>query len=190
MMTAAHMESIESPYGHEDNAPRLRTAPPAPRTESDNGKKKSKKASKPQVPTPQPTILRRAKDLEPTERGEFITKHVTQIIVGFDLIRDVNATEERELARAKLLGAMFSELKMFGDPPPDEVPEDFRGMARNAEAEAYEGSLSKLLIEHEDHPAVMALDTVVDRLGGNRARVDAIQMLRAAAVLVDRAQEQ
>lgn len=116
-------------------------------------------------------------------------RHVVEIQMGLELIKKTDVEDKKRTTRAALIGHMFSELKMFGDPPPDTIPEGFTQMVEDAEEDSREGSFSRLLMKHEDHPSIMALDTVIDKVGSGE-RVDAIQMLRAATMLVERSERE
>lgn len=118
-------------------------------------------------------------------------RHVVEIQMGLELIKKTDAEDKKRATRAALLGNMFSELKMFGDPPPDAIPEGFTEMVEDAEEDWPVGELtvSKLLMRHESHPSIMAVSSVIDRVNSTE-RVDAINLLRAAAILVERSERQ
>lgn len=169
-MVSLRMESSDLPPKIEDNLPRLRTAPVS--------FKKDKEPAFSLMPDEQ---------LSPAERGEFVTKYSTHIMASFRAMETLEDPTERQRARAVLLGSMFSELKMFGDPPPEDIPEAFIAAAQNPEKDEDAKHIVHLINDYEEHPVMMAIDTSIDRLGkSSRERVEAIQMLRGAAILIDR----
>lgn len=165
-MVSIPIEAMETPYT-EDEAPRLRTAPVSLPTEEESAFQ-----------------LVADKKLTPSKRGQFVTKHASRIVTTFHAMRELDTTAERRHAQALLVGRMFSELGMFGTPPPKEVPEAFVTAAQAPPSEEDGRRIGRLISDYEEHPAIMAIDTAIDRLTDAGERLDAIQMLRGAAILI------